>query len=840
MILFHKEAMLQCPPQNVNPFNGDSVASLPVSAVVEELLDALQRAPQVLLHAPTGAGKSTWLPLEILRRAGLPGKIVMLEPRRLATKNVALRLAAQLSQAPGQAVGYRMRAESRSGAETRLEVVTEGILTRMLQQDPELGGVSLVILDEFHERSLQADLALALLLDVQQGLRADLKILIMSATLDDRRLLDLLPDAPVIRSEGRSFPVERVYHPLPAQARPDAAIASAVCAMLDQHQGSLLLFLPGVAEIHRVQGLMASRIGDDVDLCPLYGALSLEDQQRAIRPSPPGRRKVVLATNIAETSLTIDGISLVADSGLERATEFDARSGLSRLQTRRISQASMIQRAGRAGRLSAGVCWHLYSQSHAERAPEHHQPEILQSDLGGLYLELLLWGCPQISSLAWIDSPPAPALAAAISLLKTLTALDGEGRLTAAGRAMAQFGCDPRLAAMLYYAGDNRQHRASAALLAAILEEPPRSGSTDLRDHLAKPLPHWQRRARQLAGRSSPRADLPHTDDGQLLQTLLARGFRDRIARRRDADGRYQLACGLGAALSADEALAGMEWLIAPGLLQQSQAPDARIRLAVPLDIDKLIAAFPDWLTISTTMAWDREKGSLRVLRREQLDRLVWREQPQARPSAEVMQQALLNWIEEQGLSVLNWDAPALSLRQRLLCARDWLPEDPWPAVDDAALLAALPRWLMPWLDGVHDVRGLKNVNISQALAGLLDWSSRQRLDSELPSHYTVPTGSRLPIRYQHGQPPVLAVRMQEMFGEKQSPSVAQGRVALVLELLSPAQHPLQITGDLAGFWQGAYRQVQKEMKGRYPKHAWPDNPAEALPTRRTKKYLQR
>jgi ATP-dependent helicase HrpB len=814
--------------------NGDDVTSLPVSAVVDELLAALRDAGQVLLHAPTGAGKSTWLPLELLRRGGLPGRIVMLEPRRLATKNIALRLASQLGESVGATVGYRMRAESRIGGGTRLEVVTEGILTRMLQQDPELPGVSLVILDEFHERSLQADLALALLLDVQQGLRGDLRLLIMSATLDDERLLSLLPGAPVIRSVGRSFPVERSYHPLPSQGWPEPAIAAEVNRMLRLHSGSLLLFLPGVAEIRRVRDLLAERVAEDVDLCPLYGALSLDEQQRAIRPAEEGRRKVVLATNIAETSLTIEGIRLVADSGLERVADFDARSGLSRLQTQRISQASMAQRAGRAGRLAPGICWHLFSQPQAERAPEYGQPEILHSDLCGMYLELLLWGCRDASELRWLDTPPEPMMAAARDTLRQLGAIDDAGRLTTVGRAMGRLGCDPRLAAMLCHGEGHDDGLATAALLAAIIEEPPRSGSPDLRDYLARPQSHWLRRAKQLAGRLSPRWGTP---DGGRAEALLAWGFRDRIARRRDLSGRYLLANGLGAALPPDEALSAAEWLIAPGLLQVSRNPDATIRLAMPLDIAMLIARFPQWVTVETAMRWDREKGSLRVVRREQIGSLVLLEQPQARPSAELMQQALLNWVAEQGLSVLNWDEPAQQLRQRLLCAREWLPETDWPAVDDAALLAELPRWLQPSLTGVHDVRALQQVNLGEALMRLLDWPQRQRLESALPSHYTVPTGSRLPVRYRHGEPPVLAVRMQEIFGEQSTPLLAEGRVGLVLELLSPARHPLQKTGDLAAFWRGAYRDVQKEMKGRYPKHAWPDDPGRAAPTRRTKKY---
>ncbi|WP_230492425.1 ATP-dependent helicase HrpB [Martelella alba] len=810
------------------------MTSLPVGEVTEALLAAIRDFPQVLLHAPTGAGKSTWLPLELLGRAGLPGRIIMLEPRRLAARTIALRLAEQLGQTVGGTVGYRMRAESRVGEDTRLEVVTEGILTRMLQHDPELTGVSLVILDEFHERSLQADLALALLLDVQRGLREDLKILLMSATLDDKRLLALLPSAPVIRSAGRSFPVTREYHPLPAQAPLDQAIAVAVTQMLQSYAGSLLLFLPGVSEILRVRTALADRVAADVDLCPLYGALSIEEQQRAIRPASPGRRKVVLSTNIAETSLTIDGIRLVADSGLERVGEFDPRSGLGRLQTQRISQASMAQRAGRAGRLAPGVCWHLFSGAIAERSPEYAQPEILRGDLGGLCLELLQWGCADPGQLDWLDPPPAPAMETARELLRQLGALDDAGRLTPVGRAMGGVGSDPRLAAMLCHAANEGEGGATAALLTAILEDPPRGGSTDLRDHFDRPSPLWRRRARQLAKRLPPSAGRP--DIGQ-AQMLLAWGFRDRIARRRDASGRYQLANGLGAALAADDPLSAVEWLIVPELQQVGQSPNAAIRLAMPLDIGDLAARRPQWFTFSTAMEWDAGKGSLRVIKREKIGNLAVREYPQAKPSAELMQQALIGWVGEQGLSALNWSEDAEQLRERILCAGEWLPGEDWPAADDAALLAGLSSWLSPSLSGVSDARALRQVNVADALLRLLDWRQRQRLDSALPSHYTVPTGSRLPVRYRHGEPPILSVRMQEMFGEQRTPMLAEGRVALVLALLSPARRPLQITSDLAAFWQGAYREVQKEMKGRYPKHVWPDDPGRAAPTRHVKKH---
>ncbi|QVP49460.1 ATP-dependent helicase HrpB [Salmonella enterica subsp. salamae] len=808
------------------------MTSLPVAAVLPELLTALKTAPQVLLSAPTGAGKSTSLPLQLLQQGPVAGKILLLEPRRLAARNVAQRLAEGLNEKPGETVGYRMRAQSCVGPHTRLEVVTEGVLTRMIQRDPELRGVGLVILDEFHERSLQADLALALLLDIQQGLRDDLRLLIMSATLDNDRLCQRLPDAPTIVSEGRAFPVERRYQPLAAHLRFDEAVAMATAELLRDENGSLLLFLPGVGEIQRVHEHLASRVGRDVLLCPLYGALSLEAQRKAIVPAPAGMRKVVLATNIAETSLTIEGIRLVVDSAQERVARFDARTGLTRLVTQRISQASMTQRAGRAGRLAPGICVHLLAKEQAERAAAQSDPEILHSDLSGLLMEVLQWGCHDPASLFWLDRPPEVNLQAARRLLLMLGALEGE-RLSARGRKMAATGNDPRLAAMLVNAGEG-DSAATAAMLAAILEEPPRGGGTDLSVVFSRRQPGWQQRSQQLLKRLQVRNGEP---DSALIAPLLARAFSDRIARRRGQEGRYQLANGMGAMLDAEDALGRHEWLIAPLLLQGSASPDARILLAQPLDIASLIQACPDLLRQSDTVEWDEAQGTLKAWRRLCIGQLTVNVQPLAKPSEEELHQAMLNGIRDKGLAVLNWTPEAEQFRLRLHCAAKWLPEYDWPAVDEASLLATLENWLLPHMTGVQSLRSLKSLNVTQALRGLLDYPMQQRLDSELPGHYTVPTGSRITIRYHEDNPPALAVRMQEMFGEASTPTLAQGRVPLVLELLSPAQRPLQITRDLSAFWQGAYREVQKEMKGRYPKHVWPDDPANTAPTRRTKKY---
>ncbi|WP_436873859.1 ATP-dependent helicase HrpB [Kosakonia sacchari] len=808
------------------------MSSLPVAAVLPDILSALRTAPQVLLSAPTGAGKSTWLPLQLLQQGDITGRILLLEPRRLAARNVAQRLAELLDEKPGETVGYRMRAETCVGPNTRLEVVTEGILTRLVQQDPELSGVGLVILDEFHERSLQADLALALLLDVQQGLRDDLKLLVMSATLDNARLQALLPEAPTIVSEGRAYPVEQRYQPLPSHLRFDEAVAQATAELLRNEPGSLLLFLPGVGEIQRVQEQLASRVGSDVLLCPLYGALPLSEQRKAILPAPVGQRKVVLATNIAETSLTIEGIRLVVDSAQERVARFDARSGLTRLVTQRISVASMTQRAGRAGRLEPGICVHLLSKEQAERAAAQSSPEIVSSDLSGLLMELIQWGCQDPAQLKWLDLPPAVNLAAARKLLSQLQALE-DGRLTPFGQRMAALGNDPRLAAMLA-AANGRDEIATAAKLAAILEEPPRGANSDLSAAFSRNQPNWQQRARQLARRLKSSDGEP---DNTVLAPLLASAFADRIARRRGQEGRYQLANGMGATLDADDALNRHEWLIAPLLLQGSASPDARILLALPLDIDALVTRCPHLLQQSDTVEWDEAQGTLKAFRRSQIGQLTLKVQPLAKPSEEELHRAMLNGIRDKGLRVLNWTPDAEQLRLRLHCAAKWLPEVDWPAVDEASLLENLEQWLLPQMSGIRSLRELKALDLSQALQNAMPWSLRQRLDSELPAHYTVPTGSRIAIRYHEDNPPALAVRMQEMFGEATTPVIAQGRVALVLELLSPAQRPLQITRDLSAFWAGAYREVQKEMKGRYPKHVWPDDPANTAPTRRTKKY---
>lgn len=810
---------------------------LPVNEVLQPLLDALRHAACVLLQAPPGAGKSTWLPLKLLEQSWLTGRIIMLEPRRLAARGVAQRLAQQLNQQTGEQIGYRMRSENAVSAVTRLEVVTEGVLIRMLQQDPMLEDVSLVILDEFHERSLQADLALSLLLDVQSGLRDDLKLLIMSATLDNQKLQQFLPDAPVISAQGRSFPVACHYLSLPAAGYFEEKVAQTVRQILSQHSGSMLLFLPGVAEIRRVYDYLSGSLSDDIDLCPLYGALSLAEQQKAIAPSPKGRRKVVLATNIAETSLTIDGISLVVDSGLERVARFDARTGLARLITQRISKASMTQRAGRAGRLMAGACWHLFAKDQAERAAEQSEPEILQADLSGLLSEVLQWGCCDIQQLRWLDQPPAASLTAAHHLLLQLGAIDNDGNLTANGHQMAEIGSDPRLAAMIVYA--QTQSAASvmtALLLTAIIEEPPRNGSRDISYWTAHTQVQWTKRTKQLAQRLNVKSS---AIDPEEIPFLLTVAFADRIAQKRGEENRYLLANGMGAQIDSDDALCRADWLVAASLLQGANSPDARILLAVKVQPEQLAVRLPHLIREQSAIEWDEEKGTLRAWQRQQIGRLVLKAAPLMKPSAQQLHAALLNWIRTQGIDALGWDDAATQLRIRIQRAQQWLAQELFPDVSDNGLLDTLEQWLLPSLTHVKDIKGLKQVNLAEALTRKLDWQQKQRLDSALPTSYTVPTGSRLLIRYDNERPPVLAVRLQEMFGEKSTPLIADGRISLVVELLSPAHRPLQITQDLAAFWQGAYKEVQKEMKGRYPKHVWPDDPANATPTRKTKRFSQ-
>lgn len=809
--------------------------SLPVAEVLTPLIEGLSHHNQLLLLAPPGAGKSTWLPSQLLHLPWLTGKIIMLEPRRLAARNIAIRLAQHYGEAVGATIGYRIRGETCVSPNTRLEIVTEGILTRMLQQDPALDGVNLVIFDEFHERNLQADLALALLLDSQQALREDLRLLIMSATLDDQGLSKLLPDALLLKTSGNAFPVQREYISLPAQRPLTEAIGQIVLQLMAKEEGSLLLFLPGQTEIKQIEGYLTSCLPDNTDLYPLYGALSLSQQQQAIQSSISGRRKIVLATNIAETSLTIDGIRLVIDCATERIARFDIKTGFTQLITQRISKASMVQRAGRAGRIMPGICWHLLSKEQAERAVEQSEPEIMLSDLSGLYLNLLHWGCHDANQLVWLTPPPKPSLQAAKQLLRSLGAIDEQDRLSSVGKKMASSGSEPRLAAMLLY-GKQQGTVAfnTAARLVAILEQPPHhTAHSDIYYWFNQPYQVWLQRAEQLRQQEGIEETVVNPD---LLPTLLAVAFPDRIAARRDTSEGYLLANGTGARLHHQDSLNGARYLIVASLLQSGYDRNSRILLAIACEPLRLVSCFPSLLSSTITAQWSETHGTLRSIRRQTIGQIVLKEQILDKPSQQDIRRALLDWLRQQGIKQLDWNSHANQFIARLICAKKWFAEYDWPAVDEQTLLDKLDIWLAPDLDNVFDLKMLKRINVEDALKRLMNWQQIQRLEQWLPSHYCLPTGNLVQIKYDTERPPTISVRIQELFGELANPRIAQNRVPITIELLSPANRVLHITSDLATFWQGAYREVQKEMKGRYPKHVWPDDPQCSLPTNKTKK----
>ncbi|MGF1738560.1 ATP-dependent helicase HrpB [Photobacterium satsumensis] len=821
------------------------MSQLPIDDVLPALQTQLYACAQLILKAPPGAGKSTRLPLVLLQQEAVAGKIVMLEPRRLAARNIARYLASQLGEQVGETVGLRVRGETRVSSKTRLEIVTEGVMTRMLQQDPELTGIDLLIFDEFHERSIHADTSLALALEVQEALRDDLKLLVMSATLDADALTGLLPEAGYIESEGRSYPVEMRYKTLAEKTHLIEATAREISALLSAESGSMLVFLPGAGEIRRLAEQLDGLLGQEVLVCPLYGQLTGSQQQQAITPAPKGKRKVVLATNIAETSLTIEGIRMVVDCGLERVALWDPKTGISRLESVRIARSSAEQRAGRAGRLEPGICLRLYSEEMLARQPATPQPEILRADLTSLAMELAQWGCQSAADLHWLDLPPAPALKQAHALLVGLGALDDAGRMTEMGTAIQALGVDPRHATMLLMAKQNGERAmATAAMMVALLEEPPRGNNNpDLHFQLnlvesgkqSRSKAYLQRASQHLAKLGDKHARLKVASEW--IAPLLAAGFPDRIALSRGKNSRYQLANGQGAMMMPDEPLADEELLVVADIIKTRQG-DSRIFSAVPAQLSELQQALPHLFIWREWLDWDDKKGRLTAEKHLCCGKLVLDRQPMGEPDPAKASEALLNAIMRKGLGILPWSKTSEALLLRARCAAEWLPELALPALDDGALLAEASEWLLPYMNGMRTLKALERIDLLAALEARLGWDKKQALDNALPTHYTVPTGSRYAIRYQQGQHPVLAVKLQEMFGEKASPMIANGKVAVVLELLSPAQRPLQITRDLAAFWQGAYREVQKEMKGRYPKHPWPDDPANHEPTKKTKKYM--
>jgi ATP-dependent helicase HrpB len=789
--------------------------------------------------APPGAGKTTRVPLALLDAAWLNGKkIIMLEPRRIAARASAERMAKTLGERAGETVGYRVRFGSKISRATRIEVVTEGIFSRQILDDPELNGVAAVLFDEFHERSLDADLGLALARDAQTGLREDLRILVMSATLDGARVAKLLGDAPVIASEGRAFPVETRYLGRKPDAPLERQMADAIAAALRADPGSVLAFLPGAAEIRRTQNFLGERIHDaSIEIVPLFGALDASVQDRAIAPAPKGQRKVVLATSIAETSLTIEGVRIVVDSGMARVPRYEPDIGLTRLETVRASRAAVDQRRGRAGRTEPGVCYRLWDEPQTASLAAYTQPEILSADLSSLVLDLAQWGVSDPATLAFLDPPPAPALKEANSLLGELGALDGDGRITEEGKSLRALALPPRLARMIVDS-DRLGAGKEAAEIAAILTERGLGGdSVDLDARLdqfrrdrsprassARSLA--QRWASQVAASNSPQAA------GELSTgIMLALAFPDRVARNR-GNGSFVLANGRGAAVDQTSALARTPYIAVAELT--GTAASGRILLAAPITQEEIELRFADQIESTNEISFDRGAMALRARRKRTLHAITLSEAPMAlSPTAETAR-VFADGLIAAGLDKLPWSKPLKQWRDRVMFLRKAEGES-WPDLSDAALAAARETWLAAALYDKTSLKDFSAGDLSDALMNLLPWELRARLEREAPTHFEAPTGTMLAIDYEAEQGPTIAVRLQELFGLNTHPSIAKGAVPLVLELLSPAQRPVQVTRDLPGFWRGSYAAVRSDLRGRYPRHPWPEDPANAMPTRRVK-----
>jgi len=824
-------------------------ASLPIDAAMGALLAALAAHSNVVLEAPPGAGKTTRVPLALLEAPWISGrKIVMLEPRRIAARAAARRMAHTLGQAVGETVGYRVRMDSRIGPSTRIEVVTDGIFARRIQHDPALEDVAIVLFDEFHERGLESDMGLALALDAQANLRPDLRLLVMSATLDGVGVARIMGEAQIVRAEGRAFPVAVEWQPRPEIRDLADATARTVRQALARDPGDVLAFLPGVAEIRRVADRLDG-LGSGYDILPLYGDLSAEAQDRAIQPAIAGRRKIVLATAIAETSLTIDGVGIVVDSGFKRAPRFDPRSGMSRLETVRVSQASAEQRRGRAGRVGPGTCWRLWGEAEHRQLALYDRPEIAAADLAPLALELAAWGIADPASLALLDPPPAAAFAQAQSLLVELGALDAAGKITAHGRAMAELAAHPRLAHMMIEAKRVGQGALAAELAALVEERDILRGcrEADLRVRLEilardvdSRLPTGASidkaavaRVREAARVWRKRLGLGAAIESQASAGLvLAFAYPDRIGKRRGgtAPG-YLLSNGRGAAFAAPESIAAEDWIVAADL--DGAAREARIFAALPTTKAEIEAAFAARIVVERVVEWQPRLEAVAAVERRLLGAIVLDERPARDLAPEELRVAMLAGVRAMGLARLPWTDACHALRRRVAFLRR-LDEATWPDLSDEALLATLDDWLGPYLGKASRASHLADIDLHEALLSQLDWQLRKRLDAHAPTHWQVPTGNRLALDYS-GDEPVLAVRLQEMFGCRETPRLADGKVPVLLHLLSPARRPVQVTKDLAGFWAGSYKEVKRDLKGQYPKHVWPDDPLSALPTARAK-----
>ncbi len=828
--------------------------SLPIDDKIPQLQQALSHHCCCLLQAEPGAGKTTRVPLALLQQPWLQNqKIILLEPRRIAARSAASYMAQQLKQKPGDTVGYRLRLDSKIGPNTRIEVVTEGILTRMLQDDPALEGVGCIIFDEFHERSLQADLGLALTLQCQQLFREDLRILIMSATLEQQALLPLLgPDLAVVQCPGRSFEVKTHYLGGDLFRFNADKMSQALITAIDQHTGSLLAFFPGAGEIRRVQQALARQtLPDNLDIIPLYGALGPEQQDRAMALPPPGQRKLVLATDIAESSLTIDGVNVVIDCGLTRKPRFDPNSGMSKLITHRISLASATQRQGRAGRQQLGHCYRLWHQSQEIGFEGYGAAEILHADLAPIALELAQWGSDE-TELNWINTPPAAHLQQARTLLQQLGALDADNVITKMGQAMVKLGSHPRLSHMMLKAKKLGQG-ALACDLAALLGEKdllansgPRPADVRLRleqfyslrgSRKASALIHRIQQTSQRWQRQLKISD--SSTDSDQAGLLLCFAFPDRIAQRRGPSSQhYRLRNGRGATFFDRDALASHEYLAIADL--DGKQADARIYQAAPIDLKLLQKNFPDQIKDRTEISWDDNSGSVRARQKSYLGKLIINDQPIKHPAAEQISAGLLAGIRHKGLDSLPWNNKARSLQARTLVVKRYLLDTDWPDLSDQALTDTLEQWLSPYIEGFRKLDQLKQLDLYSLLQNLLTWEQQQQLQQWLPSHFKVPSGSNISIDYSSRDEPQLSVRIQELFGLQQTPALMQGKLPLTIELLSPARRPIQITKDLISFWSNTYPEVCKDLKGRYPRHYWPDDPYQAEATRGTKKQMKR
>ena len=822
---------------------------LPIDAILDDLRAALRQGHGVL-HAPTASGKSTRVPLALLDESWLAGqRILMLQPRRPAARMTAARLADQLGEPLGERVGYQIRFERRIGPRTRIEVVTEGILTRRLQNDPTLEGIGLVIFDEFHERGLPSDLGLALTLDSARGLRPDLRLLVMSATLEAEPVAGLLDHAHILRADGRSFPVEIRYAERTPDSDPVRALVAGARQALAEETGDILAFLPGAREIEQAREALAASVGSAVEILPLHGALSSAEQDRALRPDGSGHRRLILATDLAETSLTIEGIRVVLDSGLTRKPRFDPGSGLTRLVTESIPRASADQRAGRAGRLAPGICRRLWTCAQEHGRVEQRTPEILESDLAPLALELALWGVKDPAELSWLDPPPAPAWNQALELLRTLGALDRRDSITPLGRALVELPVHPRLGVMLLSAAP--VERQTAADLCALiserdpfLPEPGRARPADLglrlealramRERRGTPagverrrLDAIERAARQLH-RLAERT--PATVSPQPQRTpgaLLALAYPDRVAQRRaGADERYLLEAGTGAELPRDDALAIHPYLIVAAI--DARGRDGRIQSALPISEDELRAELAERLESSREVFWDAERAAVACRAMTRLGAIVLESHPVALTPEDDADAYLIAHIREHFSEALDWTEAARQLQARIALARRHDPTGDWPDLSDAALREYLDAWLTPWIVGKTRVSDVQRLDLNAILLDRLSWEQRQRLDQQVPRTFVTPAGNSRPIDYVSGETPILAAPLQELFGLSDTPRLCQGRVPVLLHLLSPARRPMQVTQDLAGFWARGYAEVRKELRGRYPKHHWPEDPTQA------------